>query len=53
MAIAISNVTPEDTFEMSGDIEPTSLADQYRPMLTYPTDEDALKSGADLPFDEE
>jgi hypothetical protein len=49
----ISNVAPEDTFEMSGDIELTSLSEQYRPMFTYLTDEDALKSGADLPFDEE
>lgn len=48
----ISNAAPEDTFEMSGDIQLTPVADQYKPMMTYLTDEEALKSGATPPFEE-
>lgn len=47
----ISNVTVEDQFNMSGDIELTSAADAYKPVFSYLTDEDALTSGAPLPFD--
>lgn len=38
----ISNVAPEDTFEMSGDIELTPEADLYRPVFVYLTNGDAL-----------
>jgi hypothetical protein len=48
----ITNVVPEDTFEMSGDIKLTSLADQYKPMFAYLTNQDTHTSGGLLPFDE-
>jgi len=49
----ISNVAPEDTFEMSGDIELTPLADQYKPVFAYLTNEESLTSGVAPPFDKE
>ena len=48
----ISNVAPEDTFEMSGSIELTPLSEKYKPMFVYLANEETLTSGADLPFDE-
>ncbi len=48
----ISNVAPEDTFEMSGDIALTAAALNYKRMFEYLTDEEALLSGATPPFEE-
>jgi hypothetical protein len=47
----ISNITPEDTFEMSGDIALTTAAAEYKPLFSYLTNEEALTSGAEPPFD--
>lgn len=49
----ISNVAPEDTFEMSGDIALTVAALHYKRMFEYLTDEEALSNGATPPFEEQ
>ncbi len=48
----ISNVAPEDMFEMSGDIELTAEGTPYRKIFSFLTDEEAMTSGCELPFDE-
>ncbi|HEY9869384.1 MAG TPA: hypothetical protein V6D08_09480 [Candidatus Obscuribacterales bacterium] len=48
----ITNVGAEDAFEMSGDIDLTPAADEYRPVFAYLTDEEAIVSGAKPPFDQ-
>jgi hypothetical protein len=48
----ISNIAPEDTFEMSGDIALTAVAQEYKEKFAYLSDEDALTNGTNPPFDE-
>lgn len=48
----VTNITPEDTFDMSGDIELSPIAEEYKAMFAYLTDEDSLNSGAEPPFEE-
>lgn len=47
----ITNIASEDTFDMSGDIELSNQAEKYTAMFAYLTDEEAMQSGAELPFD--
>jgi len=48
----ITDVVPEDTFEMSGDIDLTEDAENYREMFSFLTHKDETNSKRDSPFDE-
>ncbi len=48
----ISNITPEDNFEMSGDIELTESFSKYQPLFDYLHSNDGLTPGGKFPFEE-
>lgn len=47
---SITNASPEDMFEMSGDIHLTREAEVYRSVFEFLTDEERMSSGAEPPF---
>jgi hypothetical protein len=48
----ISNITPEDMFEMSGDIQLTPEFERYKPIFSFLLSNDGLTDGSDPPFEE-
>ena len=48
----ISNITPEDMFEMSGDIQLTPEFEGYKPIFSFLLSNDGITDGSDPPFEE-
>lgn len=48
----VSNIAPEDNYEMSGDIALTSAFDQYKKVFEYLLANDGQTDGSPQPFDD-
>jgi len=48
----ISNIAPEDNYEMNGDIELTAKFGKYKKVFSYLLANDGLTSGGEPPFDD-
>lgn len=48
----ISNVAPEDNYEMNGDIQLMPVFEKYKPLFSCLLANDGLTTGGELPFDD-
>lgn len=48
----ISNIVPEDSYEMCGDIELSSEFENYQPIFSYLLANDGLTTGKEQSFDD-
>ena len=48
----VSNIVPEDNYQMCGDIELTSEFENYKPIFSYLLANDGLTTGEEPPFDD-
>lgn len=48
----VTNITPEDNYDMSGDIALTAEFEKYKPVFDYLLANDGQTNGGEQPFDD-